>query len=476
MTWLMLALMLALSSPSAFGQLPTGYYSSFYATSSPSQRVREYLASGTTTPFSVIHGRRGPGDLEILRQDVLEEPFYGTTEYMEYINSFAPCSRTSCPDPRPETHCPIMRGGDPTNPFMPSGVYYWGGPKCTERLDPDGRNLTFIVCSEFPEHAGIHLHCKKDMNLPIQCSKPFDRLCDPYPEPEPVIPPAFGRLPTGYHASFYATSSPFKSVRDYLSGVTSTKPSSRTIEAEANELIYSLHPVSQHYSGCGYKVVGKRQTFPHGVYYLSCLGGYIAGIYCSEWPEHQGIHLHCTNDLHLTPRRIIPECSARTCPPCATSRCPPAQPCPDTNPNRYTAEPVGNLEVPSDGSFQSGIGYVSGWVCEGRSVSIVIDGGLHLPPVARNIARGDTEAVCGDQDNGFILQWNYNLMGDGTYTAALVVDGQTLQENRFTVTTLGKEFIRGLERDVDVTDFPAPGEITRFRWQEAVQGLVLVPD
>ena len=136
---------------------------------------------------------------------------------------------------------------------------------------------------------------------------------------------------------------------------------------------------------------------------------------------------------------------------------------------------MGNLEVPSDGSFQSGIGFVSGWACEGRSVSIVIDGGLHLPPVARNIARGDTEAVCGDTNNGFITQWNWNLLGEGTYTAALVIDGQTIQSNIFTITTMGQEFIRGLERDVVVNDFPAPDEDVLLRWQEPVQGFVLVP-
>ena len=112
----------------------------------------------------------------------------------------------------------------------------------------------------------------------------------------------------------------------------------------------------------------------------------------------------------------------------------------------FGQEPVGSLEVPGNGSFQSGIGYVSGWVCDAERVAIVIDGGLHLPPVARNISRGDTEAACGDQNNGFITQWNWNLMGDGTYTAALVVDGKTLQESRFTVTTLGEEFVRGAER------------------------------
>ena len=84
--------------------------------------------------------------------------------------------------------------------------------------------------------------------------------------------------------------------------------------------------------------------------------------------------------------------------------------------------------------------------------------------------------MCGDQNNGFVLLWNWNLMGEGTYTAALVVDGRTVQENRFTVTTLGEEFMTGLERDVVVTDFPSPGESITLRWQQGVQGFVLVPD
>ena len=159
-------------------------------------------------------------------------------------------------------------------------------------------------------------------------------------------------------------------------------------------------------------------------------------------------------------------------PPPPTTRRPPTTPEPEPETPQET---VGNLEVPANGSFQSGIGYVSGWVCEAERIAIVIDGGLHLPPVARNISRGDTEAQCGDTENGFITQWNWNLMGEGTYTAALVVDGKTVQSNTFTVTTLGEEFVRGVERDVEVQDFPAPGETARLRWQEAVQGFVLVP-
>ncbi len=141
-----------------------------------------------------------------------------------------------------------------------------------------------------------------------------------------------------------------------------------------------------------------------------------------------------------------------------------------------TPEPTGNLEVPGNGSFQSGIGFMSGWVCDGRNVEIVLNGGAQRLSVSRGVNRGDTAAACGDTDNGFITLWNWNLLGEGQHTAALVVDGQTIQSNTFTITTLGEEFIRGLERDVVVNDFPAPGETTRFRWQESVQGLVLVPD
>lgn len=137
--------------------------------------------------------------------------------------------------------------------------------------------------------------------------------------------------------------------------------------------------------------------------------------------------------------------------------------------------PVGNLEVPGNGSFQSGIGFISGWVCDGEVVEVVLNGDQRLPVTARGLARGDTEAACGDQNNGFLTIWNWNLMGEGTHTAALVVDGQTLRRHSFTVTTLGEEFVRDVEKDVTVEDFPGPGETVTLRWQQPVQNFVIVP-
>ena len=53
--------------------------------------------------------------------------------------------------------------------------------------------------------------------------------------------------------------------------------------------------------------------------------------------------------------------------------------------------------------------------------------------------------VCGDSDNGFGLLFNWNLLGDGTHTVRALADGVEFDSATFTVTTLGKEFVRGAE-------------------------------
>ncbi len=132
----------------------------------------------------------------------------------------------------------------------------------------------------------------------------------------------------------------------------------------------------------------------------------------------------------------------------------------------------GNLEVPARDSLQSGIGFMSGWVCSGRNVEIVVNESQRLS-VARNIPRADTESECGDTNNGFITQINWNLLGSSRHTVALVVDGETIQEHAFSVSTPDEEFLRGVDRTVELNDFPSPGESARLRWQEATQSFVL---
>lgn len=308
---------------------------------------------------------------------------------------------------------------------------------------------------------------------------------------------ANAQLPPGYHASFYATSSPSATIRNFFANG-ATVPFMETclyddclnplrIELLDPDIYNNRDPNTDHGPNpCPIIRAGHSDPFmPFGVYYWggpNCRNPStedspnLTFILCSEFPEHDGIHLHCRDDLELFLQcdRPFPQmCTIHD-----VRKEPEPTPRPQTprTPPAPEPMPIGNLEVPGEGSFQSGIGFISGWVCDGKRVDIIIDGGLYLPPVARNIARGDTEENCGDQDNGFVLHWNWNLMGDGEYTAQLVVDGKTLDTNTFTVTTLGEEFLQGLSRQVTIPNFPSEGEEATLSWQEPVQNFIIVPN
>ena len=134
----------------------------------------------------------------------------------------------------------------------------------------------------------------------------------------------------------------------------------------------------------------------------------------------------------------------------------------------------GLLENPFSGSFQSGIGLFSGWVCDASQVEIEIDGDPTLTFMAGyGTNRIDTTGVCGDSNNGFGLLFNWNLLGDGTHTVRALADGVEFDHATFTVTTLGKEFVRDVEGECTVSDFPTLGETVTLRWQESMQNFVI---
>ena len=141
----------------------------------------------------------------------------------------------------------------------------------------------------------------------------------------------------------------------------------------------------------------------------------------------------------------------------------------------YTLETrllVGYLENPGDASFQSGIGVLSGWVCEAETVEIELNGAPQV--AAYGTERLDTEPICGDTDNGFGLLFNWNLLGDGAHTVVAWVDGIELGRATVTVTTLGQEFLQGAEGECVAADFPSPGETATLAWQQTSQNFVLV--
>ena len=141
----------------------------------------------------------------------------------------------------------------------------------------------------------------------------------------------------------------------------------------------------------------------------------------------------------------------------------------------------GLLENPRDGSFQSGIGVISGWVCEADDVWIELRGHLYHQRwgVTYGTPRGDTDrqedgtVLCGDTDNGFGLLFNWNLLGDGKHIVTAFADGVEFGRATVTVTTLGEEFLSGREvRDV-VENFPRLGESVVIEWDESLQNFVI---
>ena len=134
---------------------------------------------------------------------------------------------------------------------------------------------------------------------------------------------------------------------------------------------------------------------------------------------------------------------------------------------------VGYLENPSSNSFQSGIGVISGWVCEGEAVEIEL-GDLGRQVAAYGTERLDTESVCGDADNGFGLLFNWNLLGDGEHEIVAFVDDEELGRATVRVTTLGEEFLQGAEGECTVENFPGPDETVTLEWQQNKQNFVII--
>ncbi len=130
------------------------------------------------------------------------------------------------------------------------------------------------------------------------------------------------------------------------------------------------------------------------------------------------------------------------------------------------------FENPGPGTYQSGVGVISGWVCEAERVDVVITPERGEPvqvEAAYGTARVDTQAVCGDGDNGFGLLFNWNRLGAGAHVVALHVDGEAVAQSTIRVTTLGAEFARGLRGRYPLAGFPTPAEVVTIAWQQSRQ-------
>jgi len=144
-------------------------------------------------------------------------------------------------------------------------------------------------------------------------------------------------------------------------------------------------------------------------------------------------------------------------------------------PSTPAATGPASLENPQPGSFNSGIALFSGWSCDGPAIGLSIDGGAPIT-VPYGSGRGDVASVCGagNLNTGFGLLYNFNLIGPGSHTAQLFVNGAARGTPvQFNVVVPAGEFLVGAAAEVSLPNFPSAGRTTRLAWQQSVQNFVI---
>lgn len=138
----------------------------------------------------------------------------------------------------------------------------------------------------------------------------------------------------------------------------------------------------------------------------------------------------------------------------------------------YWAWAQSALENPANGSTQSGISVISGWKCTAGALTARFDGGAQIQ-VVYGSPRGDTRSTCGDDNNGFVLLWNWNILSEGTHLVEILDDGVPFVSATVTVVTLGQEFLRGANALCTIPNFPDDDQTVTLRWSERAQNFLI---
>ncbi len=130
------------------------------------------------------------------------------------------------------------------------------------------------------------------------------------------------------------------------------------------------------------------------------------------------------------------------------------------------------LDNPAPDSFQSGVGMISGWICEADKLELSFDG-RDRKQIPYGAPHGGTVDICGDRDNAFGMLYNFNLLGPGPHQMQLFADDEEIERVNFSVTTFGEPFVRGLSAEYSLPGFPEAGQDTWIQWQESLQNFTI---
>ncbi len=129
-------------------------------------------------------------------------------------------------------------------------------------------------------------------------------------------------------------------------------------------------------------------------------------------------------------------------------------------------------ESPSAGSIESGIGIIRGWACDATTVKITIDDAINLE-LAYGTSRADTQAICGDSDNGYGATFNWNLLSPGQHRMRTYLDDLLISDINFQVNPLNDEFLTGAQRELPLNNFPEIGDQLTLTWSQTHQNFVI---
>ena len=145
-----------------------------------------------------------------------------------------------------------------------------------------------------------------------------------------------------------------------------------------------------------------------------------------------------------------------------------------------------SIDAPLAGNTRTGAFQVAGFFCvpdglqpEDVTLTMSFDSGPSFP-VSYGNERGDTIGVCaGETRNGFVAQWNYNILGTGPHSVEILADTGTGPEivatSSFSVVTLGEEFATGLPTPrATVNNWPNQGQRIQLRWEQGIQNWTII--
>jgi len=144
------------------------------------------------------------------------------------------------------------------------------------------------------------------------------------------------------------------------------------------------------------------------------------------------------------------------------------------------------LESPQAGEVVSGVGLIRGWACYAEeedkqwaeatigNVSYQIDDGP-LQALPYGSARTDTAERCPTDatDTGFGATEYWGNYSEGSHDITLFVDGVAVETRAFVVARPQQGFIKGLEADFLLLNFPEEGSEALIEWSEADQNFII---